>query len=157
MKQFDTTDNKTAFWFSLLFRWFQIETIPGSSQAAALCLHPPQSAHSLSPAVLHQHHFHTSFSVEPQVAAACGLLLAAFNTVIIKLTRSDAPLQRVETGWKKSVKLNGNDSVDASVLPLCRAATLFLREMFVVSHQAHGASSKPVCELKCSSINCSTV
>lgn len=32
-----------------------------------------------------------------------------------------------------------------------------LREMFVISHQAHGASSKPVCELKCSSINFSTV
>lgn len=33
----------------------------------------------------------------------------------------------------------------------------FLRAVFVISHQAHGASSKPVCELKCSSINFSTV
>lgn len=32
-----------------------------------------------------------------------------------------------------------------------------LREVFVISHRAHGASSKPVCELKCSSINFSTV
>lgn len=39
---------------------------------------------------------------------------------------------------------------------LWRSETVF-RAMFVISHQAHGASSKPVTQLKCPSINFSAV
>lgn len=69
---------------------------------------------------------------------------AAFYTVVIKLTENDAEPQYAL-----------KETVSYMNLVLLSGETV-LRGMFVVSHEARGASSKPVCELKCSSINFST-
>lgn len=84
---------------------------------------------------------------------------AAFYAVIVKLTKNGTALRYVQTPKKKPDDMNLSVSIAIWVslsphFPL--SSETGLREMFVISHQAHGASSKPVCELKCSSINFST-
>lgn len=91
------------------------------------------------------------------------MLHAAFHTIIITLTKNDTALKYVLMAKKQKLcVVDMNLCVSTAIwIPLTThflsSSERVLREMFVISHQAHGASSKPVCELKCSSINFLTV